>query len=83
MENPQAPKRRTKHAHECCSECGHIPDIPDIPDKKPKRERKPHPLKGTDEMKQKMAALRALRKKSLTAADIEDIVVEDVLRFTS
>lgn len=77
MENPQAPKRRTKHVHECCSECGHIPD------QKSKRERKPHPLKGTDEMKQKMAALRALRKKSLTAADIEDIVVEDVLRFTS
>lgn len=70
------PRRRTKHAHNCCSQCGACDDV-----KKPRKERKPHPLKGTDEIKERMAALRALKGK-FPAAVADDIIAEDLKELT-
>lgn len=68
---PTQPKRRSKSTSGCCSECGQASV------KAPRKERKPHPLKGTDAMKERMTALRALKKSP------DNVVAKDIIKTTS
>ena len=45
---------------------------------KQRKPRAPHPLKGTDEMKERMAAIRALKK----SRDAEDAKAADIIKHT-
>lgn len=54
------PRRRSsKEQCSCCQTCGKSQAAMEPKQRKP---RAPHPLKGTDEMKERMAAIRALKK---------------------